>query len=135
MSTGFMNFYILTPSTMNTFSKKDADNLVDEHGMCINKICSIYVDRLPDIIERHCDGKFPDFLSLDVEGLDKQVLNTINYDIAFPKVICVETISYSTNGKGEKNLGIADYLLEKDYLLYADTNINSIFVKRSFWEI
>ncbi len=77
---------------------------------------------------------FPDFLSLDAEGIDEIVLQSIDYKDNFPKVICVETISFSTVGRGKKNKKIISFLEEKGYLLYADTNINSIFVKKDLWE-
>lgn len=131
---GEMDFYLISSSTMNTFSKEEADELVREHRMSIRQIRPISVDTLPGILQKYCGGKFPDFLSLDVEGIDFEILTTIDYQHTYPTVICVETISYSTTGRGKKNIKIIDFLRENDYILYADTNINSIFVRRSFWE-
>lgn len=131
---GKMDFYVMSSSTMNTFSEKDAEKLVHENHMEIKKVIPVPVDTISNIIERHSDGQFPDFLSLDVEGMDLEILQTIDYPHKCPKVICVETISFSTNGRGEKDSDICRFLQKQDYILYADTYINSIFVRRSLWE-
>lgn len=91
--------------------------------------------KLTTILDNYTNGKFPDFLSLDVEGSDYCILRQIPFEFSKPKVICVETISYSTSGKGVKDSRIADLLLSNGYILYADTNINSIFVDNKFWII
>ena len=131
---GTLDFYLMSSPTMNTFSKEEAEALVLEHGMSIKQVLSVPVDTLPNIIDEYCAGKFPDFLSLDVEGIDLKILTTIDYQRTCPKVVCVETISFSNEGRGKKDLNIINFLQEKDYILYADTYINSIFVRRSLWE-
>jgi FkbM family methyltransferase len=131
---GFQDFYVMDSPTMNTFSKHEAEKLAHEHNMPIRKVISVPVDTLTNVINKYCQQTFPDFLSLDIEGLDFDVLQTIDYKKTAPIVICIETISYSPIGKGEKDVRINDLLLDNSYMLYADTNINSIFVKRSFWE-
>ena len=72
-------------------------------------------------------------MSLDVEGLDEMILKSINYEKSCPSVICVETISFSENGDGVKNKPIIEFLESKGYLLFADTYINTIFVKKDKW--
>jgi hypothetical protein len=69
-----------------------------------------------------------------VEGLDLKILESIEYTDNTPKVVCVETMTYSTTGHGMKSLDIIDFLKDMGYMVYADTYINTIFVKRSFWE-
>jgi FkbM family methyltransferase len=91
--------------------------------------------RLSDILQDHCAGEFPDFFSLDVEGFELPILEQIPFHVTKPKVICVETISYSTTGRGAKDENIARFLTNNGYLVYADTNVNTIFVLRDFWQI
>jgi len=129
------DFYIMNESTLNTFIKEEAEKAIKEHALySIKEVKKISIKPLNDILEKFWEGKFPDFISLDVEGLDEQIISSLNYDIERPKIICVETISFSYTGKGVKNKKIIEFLKSKDYLLYADTNINSIFVDRKFWE-
>ena len=124
--------YLMKPSTMNTFSRNKAEKLVRDHNMSIRNIISLPVDTLPNIIEKYNSGVFPDILSLDAEGLDLDILKTIDYKCSYPKIICVETVSFATRGRGKKDMTIINFLQEQDYILHADTYINSIFVRRSY---
>lgn len=129
---GEMDFYLMSTPTLNTFSKEETNRMVEfnYHISCIKKI---KVDTITNIIQKYRNNVFPDFLSLDVEGLDELILKSIDYETSSPTVICVETISYSENGGGKKNRSIINFLESKEYLLFADTYINSIFVKKDKW--
>jgi FkbM family methyltransferase len=126
------DFYLMSSPTLNTFSKAEADAYVS-HGYSILSIEKVKSYTLNQIISKYCGGQFPDFLSLDVEGLDFSILNSINYEVSIPIVICVETISFSETGQGRKNQQIIDFLVAKGYMIYADTYINTIFVKKDKW--
>jgi Methyltransferase FkbM domain len=86
-----------------------------------------------EIILEHFSGNAPDLISIDVEGLDFEILSSIDFRKYRPTVICVETISFSDNFGGVKNKDIPEYLQQHGYFLYADTWINSIFVDKSRW--
>lgn len=46
---------------------------------------------LDTLVARHCGGRYPDLLTLDVEGLDFAILRSADFGDTGPKVICVET--------------------------------------------
>ena len=73
-------------------------------------------------------------MTLDAEGLDFDIIKSIDFNKNFPKVICIETISFSNQSKGSKNTDLIDFIIDKGYILYADTFLNSIFVKKEVWE-
>ncbi len=129
-----LDFYLMSAPTLNTFSHDEAQKFIREGNYTITETCKIEVDTLSSIIQFHNKGKFPDFLSLDAEGIDELVLKSIDYNISSPLVICVESLTFSTTGHGAKNKNIISFLEQQGYKLYADTNINSIFVKRDLWE-
>lgn len=131
---GKATFYLMAPSTLNTFSKEEAETYVTKHGYSIQQEITSKIRTVNQIVKEYCDGIFPDLLSLDVEGLDYEVITSINFKKHAPKVICVETISYSATGNGVKDKKLIDYVKKQGYYLYADTNINSIFVKESLWK-
>ena len=69
-----------------------------------------------------------------IEGLDIEIIKSIDFVKYRPKVICVETIQFSPKGNENiKNYDIINYLKEMNYYLYADTNINSIFIDNNFF--
>lgn len=128
-----LDFYELSTPTLNTFSKAEAESYSSEGNFTIKNIIPIKVETVSNIVDRYHHGRFPDFLSLDVEGLDEVIIHSIDFERNFPKIICVETLTFSTSGRGEKNTTLISFLQEKGYLLYADTNINSIFVRQDLW--
>jgi len=130
---GEIDFYILSTPTLNTFSKDEAERCTQQGSHHIVSIAKTTVDVISNVIYQYCEGHFPKFLSLDVEGLDLQILQSIKYNQSSPVVICVETISFSETGNGEKDRRILDFLESKGYMVYADTYINTIFVKKSEW--
>jgi FkbM family methyltransferase len=129
---GNMNFYTMSTPTLSTFSQIEVDNYV-EQGFSVKSVDKIQVDTVSNIIAKYWENCFPDFLSLDVEGLDEIVLRSINYEKSSPIVICVETITFSENGTGIKKTSIINFLESKGYMVFADTYINTIFVKRNRW--
>lgn len=134
--TGEVDYYIFDAPTLNTCSKKEAAIFQEQGNHKILNVTKVKVDTLQNVIQDHCGGIFPDLLSLDAEGVDEIVLQAIDYEKNCPKVVCVETISFSDtinlseNGGDVKNKEVIDFLLSKGYVLYADTYINSIFVKK-----
>lgn len=132
--TGLLDFYIINVPTLNTFSKSDALTYSLEGNYFITEVKQINVDTFNNILELYFDRKVPDLLTIDAEGVDEIILKSINFETSPPIIICIETISFSSVGKGVKNKKIIDFLVEKGYLLYADTNINSIFILREKWE-
>jgi FkbM family methyltransferase len=130
---GELLFYVMSSQTMNTFSIQEAEDLVSNHGFTITKKIKVQVDTISNIVKNHLNGKKLDLLSVDVEGMDLQILKSIEFTEFFPTVICVETISFSTKGLGIKDLSIKFFLESKGYMKYADTYINTIFVRKDKW--
>ena len=132
-SNSILDFYIMAIRTLNTFSKEEAERIEKENNIQVKEIKQIPTYSITDVIKKYCDGIFPDFLSIDVEGLDFEIIKKIDYSDTFPKVICIESVSYSENGNGMKNHEMMNFLESKGYMLFADTYINSIFVLKAFW--
>lgn len=128
-----LNFYVMSSPTLNTFSKEEAYNYQKEGNYTVKSIEKIKVNTLSNILKEFSKGIFPQFLSVDAEGIDEIIIKDIDFEKNYPIVICIETISFSTSGNGLKNKNLIQYIEENGYLLYADTYINSIFVKESFW--
>jgi len=131
---GEMDFYVMSPPTMSTFSEKDAKNLVAQHKFKIQEKRKIRVETINEVLTKYAYGASPEFFSIDVEGFEKQILNSIDFMTWCPKVICCETMSFSTTGEGKKDLTIAEHLKSRGYMVYADTYINTIFVLENVWK-
>jgi FkbM family methyltransferase len=131
---GEADFYLISSPTLNTFSRQEAENYRHEGDYQITAVVKTQLNSLHHIIETINHGVFPHFLNLDAEGIDELIIKSIDYSVKYPIVMCVETISFSTSRKGIKNKPLIDFILDRGYLVYADTYINTIFVKKDIWE-
>jgi hypothetical protein len=134
VSKGKLPFYIMSTPTLNTFSKQEAERYESLGSFKIDSVIDIPVLNVNEIISQNFNGKSPDLITIDVEGLDQQIVESLDLDCYRPTVICVETITFSDDFAGEKIGEIPKYLLSKGYFLYADTFINSIFVNKALWQ-
>lgn len=131
-SNGEMDFYIIEDDTLSTMSREELEHLL-ECGHKLAKQVKINTRTINSVLDEFCNKQFPDLLSLDTEGYDLTILESIDYKRNFPKIICVESAEYSTTGSGAKRVDLINYVVSNGYYLYADTNLNSILVHNGFW--
>lgn len=126
---GIADYYMFESPTLNTFSAEEAEKL-QKQGIKLIQVTKVPTYPLPYIIKKYSPNHFPDLLNIDVEGWDFLILKQIDFANHYPKVVCIETIAYSPSATLSKNHDIINFLQNKGYYLYADTYINSIFVKQ-----
>jgi FkbM family methyltransferase len=127
------DFYIMNIPTLNTFSKSEAERYASYPGKSIKEVIMLPLLTVNQIIQSNFKGKAPNFVSLDVEGMDFEIVNSFEFDKYRPEVFCIETLTYTEDNTESKLNNIIEYMLNKDYFLYADTYINSIFVDKKKW--
>jgi FkbM family methyltransferase len=130
---GMMKFYILSDPALSSFSEEEVEKYKIEKGCTVKETVNVEVRTINSVVNEYSGGTFPDFLSIDVEGYDELILQSIDFTVSAPTVICIESISYSRSGRGVKNIAIREFLESKGYLMFADTYINYIFVKKDKW--
>ena len=133
IQSGEQAFYLPASGALGSLIQNDNKNssLSDNHG---NHPLIIPVKTLTDIIKEYAEGKTIDYISLDIEGMELPVLQSIDFTIVAPTVFCIETVHYSTSRHKEKRYDIISFLEEKGYFVYADTYINTIFVRSDIWK-
>jgi FkbM family methyltransferase len=120
------DYYMFENSAMNTFSKEQAEGLPGIYGDQYSKPRVVKTPLVPinDVIaEQFKDGP-PDFLSVDVEGLDLGILKSLDFVRFGPRVICVETDSTVI----EQSRPIFELMEQQGYRLWGRTPHNAIFV-------
>lgn len=130
-----LDFFVISDPTLSTFSLTEAKAVTKTGKYTISETHQIPTQTIDQVIAKHFNNEWPDFLSLDVEGLDFEILKSINLNAAGPKVICVEAAEYSDIGAGKPRTDILDMLSNSGYTQYATTNLNAIFVRNNFWFI
>lgn len=120
-------------SGWNTFSKEEALGRGKESGIAYIKTVKIPLMTINSVMEEHFDPH-PNFISIDVEGMDLAILRSLDFSRFKPEVICAETISFSTRNDETKLDDIAGFLIEKGYFVFGDTRINTIFCREDAYK-
>ena len=132
VSSGKADFFIMSTSTLNTFSKAEAERYQSYGNQRIEKTLKIELKTINEIIAKTFE-KCPNFVSLDVEGLDYLILQNFDFEKYRPEVFCLETLSYTEDKLERKLTEIIELMHAKGYMTYADTYINTIFVENLAW--
>jgi hypothetical protein len=119
---------------LSTFSKAEASHweTVGMQGrgkFRVQAVIRVRLITVNEVIATHFGGRAPNLLSLDIEGLDLAVLQSLDFDEFAPDVICVETLSYNEQQRGYKRTDIIDFARSRGYVAYADTWVNTIFCR------
>ena len=122
------DFYVFPLAGLNTLSKEEAEYREKHGSYKVERVIKIPLKTINEIIEENFD-ETPDLISIDIEGIDLEVLRSLDFDKHRPTAICVETITYSENRTERKIMEITDFVTSKGYFVYADTHINTIFVE------
>lgn len=123
--------FIFDADTLSTFSKETAENYKNI-GHQITEISEVELTPLKNIIKKYASNKKIDFLSVDTEGCDMEVLNTNDWSLYRPSFIILETIEYSKKILGKKLNVIYDSFMNNiGYNKIADTYINSIYIDKN----
>jgi len=128
------NFYLMSSHNLNTFSKSEAELTVTEENYGkqeIKKVVQLPLVTAHSLIEKYLHTA-PDILSVDAEGLDFEIITSIDLTRYRPKIICTETLRYGPGQKLGKETSVSEYLAKNDYILYADTYVNSLFVDKKY---
>jgi FkbM family methyltransferase len=123
--------FYLFPSHVNswsTFSEEEAIIREKETGIGFTSVL-VPLKPINTIIKEHFTT-YPNFISVDVEGLDLDILQSLDFEKYKPEVICVETITFGyLDNTAEKIDSISQFMHSKGYFTYADTYINSIYCR------
>lgn len=121
----FLDFFEFYPGEYSTTVKKVADNLLDRNIKLKNtyKVKCFPLGSL-DVLMKPTD---PSFVSIDVEGMDLDVLKSNNWEKIKPRVICIEE---DPPIKSESK--ISKYLKTVGYKYMNSTGVSSIYVHEEY---
>lgn len=118
-------FYVFSEPALNTFDEAIAKSHENSEYK-ITRIVDVPIERLEDILARHLpQGMAIDFLTIDVEGLDLQVLQSNDWTRFRPKVVLVEAVGNDLNDIAA--IPTAHFLITNGYKLYAKT-VNTLML-------
>lgn len=123
-------FYVMRSRTLSTFSSEAASKL----SRSIVDIQALPMTGIATVLQVFLSGVVPDFLSIDIEGDELGILKKIDWPTFRPKVLCVETLTYTEDKTEKKQTETIKFMVDQGYFIYGDTYINTIFVDQAAWE-
>ena len=119
------DYYVFHAPQLNTFDKEQADKLVATGEVKLIEVVKMPLLNINQVIADHLGGAAPDFLSIDVEGLDLPILKTLDFARYRPKVVCAETLPA---GAPVHNPELLALLAANGYVVRGMTFANTLFV-------
>ncbi|MDR3183144.1 MAG: FkbM family methyltransferase [Planctomycetaceae bacterium] len=83
------DFYVMESQVYNTFSKSSADEVVRRKATRLTKVIKVPLWTINSIFAK-CRAEV-DFVTLDAEGLDAEIMKTWNFEKHRPAVFCIES--------------------------------------------
>ena len=114
LQSGELDYYRMSSSPMNTFSKEFAERATKE-GVKILEVVKVPVITMKELLDKYLPvGQHIDFVSIDCEGLDLSILQSNDWDKYRPDYILIEI---HTDGKNWEipTCPVTQYLNELGY--------------------
>lgn len=124
---GECTYFMFADPALNTFDSTEAEARTRSGKNPLIRELPVPVVSLASIIDRHFKTDL-DLLSLDAEGLDFRLLQSLDYSKVRPLAICVETVGYSETLAKPKSPDVTSFLMNEGYAVFADTFVNTIYV-------
>jgi FkbM family methyltransferase len=122
-----INYYMFNEPALNGFSKELTEERINKsNSYWVSGVIEVDVFPLSDILSTHLGEREIDFLSVDVEGLDLEVLKSNNWSKYRPKYVLAEILNSSLHEL--ENDSITQFMKECGYVLYAK-QVNTVFFK------
>ncbi|SHE95778.1 FkbM family methyltransferase [Schwartzia succinivorans] len=99
----------------------DEAEIVDTYEVSQRRLC--------DVLEEYGMHDI-DYLSLDVEGMEYEILSGINWDVDNIKILSVENVDSLSS-----ELKIRQFLVDKGYIYLARLSSDDFFIKKDYFEI
>lgn len=125
-----MTYYAFNEPALNSFSKELSQERDGKNGYFIQQKIKLQTSKLSILLDKHLPvGTEIDFLNIDVEGLDFDILHSIDLNKYTPKIILVEILGSSLYEI--ENSEIALFLNIYGYIVFAKAMNTVFFVQKS----
>ncbi|MDR1324376.1 MAG: FkbM family methyltransferase [Candidatus Margulisbacteria bacterium] len=109
-----LDYYVFEESALNCFDKNRAEELI-EIGWKLKEIIKVKCLSINDILERNFDKKHIDFITIDVEGMELQILQSLDFQKYAPDFFLIEENDFT-------NKDFMDYKVTPIYVLLRQHN-------------
>lgn len=122
------DYFVTNDPQLNTFDREQVDRLVAISAVRVERVVRMPLMSINRVIGEHFGGSAPDFVSIDVEGLDLAILRTLDFRRFRPKVVCAETLITRTRGHNPET---TPFMAAQGYEVRGMTGANTIYLDRA----
>ncbi|MDH4226871.1 MAG: FkbM family methyltransferase [Deltaproteobacteria bacterium] len=126
---GVIDFYVIPGGTTLSTCSRETMERYKSIGSGEPKVLKINVVPINGIIEKYFD-KCPNLVTIDVEGLEVEILESFDFKKYRPEVFCIETVYYNENRKNDEIFKVME---RNGYIVCGDTFVNTVFVDKKRW--
>ena len=130
-SESILPFYILDQDVLSTFSENELNEYLKMGCRLVDTI-NVNCSDINNILDK--TKKNIDLLTIDIEGVDFDVIKSLNFEKFSPTVICIETVKHRKISELKRDVELINYVKSKGYMLFSQNFVNSIFVKSNYLE-
>jgi FkbM family methyltransferase len=123
-----LDYFVFNETALNGFSKELSDKRHDSNSLYqIKEIIKVNVLPLSMVLDSNLPvGQIIDFMSVDVEGLDFEVLKSNDWTRYRPRFVLAEILTSSLNEIEQSRIG--QLMINVGYVIYAKS-VNTVFFK------
>ena len=124
-------YWEIYPKTLSTFSSIQA-KAYEKDGFRILRKIRVPVSRLSEVIKKYAHPRIIDFLSVDVEGSELDVLKSNNWNKYRPNILCIELSFGEEDMQADihRKKSLIRFIESNGYMYVTKTATNYIYVDR-----
>ena len=123
-----LKYYMFSPSFFNSFQKESFALHKDK----FIKVKELQTKKLSWVLDTYLNREI-DFLTIDVEGMELEVLKSNNWKKYRPKVIVFEL--FASEIESVKANQTSSFLKDKGYSFYCFSKTNVFFIENEFYKL
>ena len=126
-----IDFYVMSGDGLSTVSLESAQEAMRANPeIYIKQTYNVETIKVNEILEKYFKQGI-DILSIDLEGIEEKILRQIDFEKFRPIIIVLENIEYHPYLViGDRDDKAGEFLRGKNYIEYAFTGINSIYIDK-----
>lgn len=120
-------YFIFNHQSCNTFSIEQKELMLNKSFIKLIKKVEVPCVRLQTVLDKYAPNTEIDMLNIDVEDMGVQVLNSLDWNKVYPKVICIEDDYFDFKNKENFGSEVFSFLTGKSYTLYTKVGPTCIY--------
>ena len=122
-------YYVFNHQSCNTFSEEQKEKMLKKSYISLIDTKSVPCMPLQHMLDTHAPGRAIDFLNVDVEGANFEVLQTLDLQRVAPRVICIEDDDFNFTPPSGRSSTICQLLSKSGYSLHSKIGPSCIYVR------